>query len=156
VIELRPWQAGDLPLLEQASADEYVTQIEHLPTPFSSEAALAWIAGRTGTEWAIVADGQPVGGAGFAERHVPNMADAGYWVVAGRRGSGIATAAVEILVSRAFAAGIQRLQAVVEPWNLASQRVLEKTGFEREGLLRGYLYYGDGPRRDVYLYARLA
>jgi RimJ/RimL family protein N-acetyltransferase len=64
--------------------------------------------------------------------------------------------ALELVVERAFAAGVERLQATVEPWNVASQRVLEKSGFEREGLLRGYARYRDEPRRDVYLYARLA
>lgn len=45
---------------------------------------------------------------------------------------------------------------LLEPWNVASQRVLERAAFEREGLLRGYARWGDEPRRDVYLYARLA
>ena len=78
------------------------------------------------------------------------------WIVADRRGAGFATAALELVVDRAFAAGMERLQATVEPWNVASQRVLEKGGFEREGLLRGYASYGEEPRRDVFLYALLA
>jgi RimJ/RimL family protein N-acetyltransferase len=93
---------------------------------------------------------------GYALRHVPGLAEVGYWIVPERRGAGLATAAVELVVSRAFTAGIERLQATVEPWNVPSQRVLEKAGFDREGLLRGYARWGDEPRRDVYLYARLA
>jgi [ribosomal protein S5]-alanine N-acetyltransferase len=51
--------------------------------------------------------------------------------------------------------GIARVQATVEPWNAAAQRVLEQIGFQREGLLRDYLSYG-GQRGDVYLYSLLA
>ena len=153
---LRAWEESDLPLLARASADEYVALIERLPVPFDAGRGREWIATRRETDWAVVEDGEAVGGAGYALRHVPGLAEAGYWIVAERRGSGLATVALELVVERAFAAGIERLQATVEPWNLASQRVLEKAGFDREGLLRGYARHGDGPRHDVYLYARLA
>jgi RimJ/RimL family protein N-acetyltransferase len=153
---LRPWQASDLSLLERASEDEHVALIERLPVPFDAEHGREWLAGRGETEWAVVVDGDAVGGAGYTARHVPGLAEVGYWIVAERRGAGLATAAVGLVAERALAAGIERLQATVEPRNTASQRVLEKAGFEREGLLRGYARYTDGPGRDVYLYARLA
>ena len=153
---LRPWEARDLPLLARASEDEYVALIERLPMPFDSERAAEWLATRRETDWAVAVDGGAVGGAGYALRHVPGLAEVGYWIVADRRGAGLATAAVELVVERALAAGIERLQATVEPWNGASQRVLEKAGFEREGLLRGYARHGEGPRHDVYVYGRLA
>lgn len=47
-----------------------------------------------------------------------------------------------------------RLQAFVYTPNLASVRVLEKNGFEREGLLRKYVRK-DGRIYDCFLYARL-
>jgi RimJ/RimL family protein N-acetyltransferase len=153
---LRSWADGDLALLERASEDDYVPLIEHIPTPFDPGLARAWVEARGETEWVIVAAGEPVGGVGYALRHVPGLAEVGYWIVPERRGAGLATAAVELVVSRAFTAGIERLQATVEPWNVPSQRVLEKAGFDREGLLRGYARWGDEPRRDIYLYARLA
>ena len=153
---LRPWDARDLPLLERASEDAYLALVERLPVPFDADQAREWLAGRTQTEWAVVAGDEAVGGTGYATRHVPGLADVGYWIVSERRGKGLATAAVELLVERAFAAGVERLQATVEPWNVASQRVLEKAGFAREGLLRAYTRYADEARRDVYLYARLA
>jgi RimJ/RimL family protein N-acetyltransferase len=155
-LSLRRWDVGDLGLLERATEDEYVALIERLPTPFDRELARAWVKARGETEWALVAAGAVIGGAGYAPRHVPGLAEIGYWIVPERRGAGLATAAVELVVSQAFAAGIERLQATVEPWNVASQRVLEKAGFDREGLLRGYARWGDEQRRDVYLYARLA
>ncbi len=52
-------------------------------------------------------------------------------------------------------AGVARIQATFEPWNTISQRVLEKVGFVREGVLPSYASYG-GARRDVVLYSLLA
>jgi len=43
----------------------------------------------------------------------------------------------------------------VNPENIGSQRVLEKAGFTREGLLRGQLPTPDGGRADDLLYALL-
>jgi RimJ/RimL family protein N-acetyltransferase len=49
---------------------------------------------------------------------------------------------------------LARLHLIVEPANVASQRVAEKAGFRREALLRSYIEL-KGTRRDVYLYALL-
>ena len=49
----------------------------------------------------------------------------------------------------------ERIQATVVDTNAASVRVLEKTGFAREGLLRGYRRVRGAPR-DLWMYARLA
>ena len=157
MIALRPWDARDLPLLERTAAeDAYVAMLTHLPVPFTREQGLAWIDRRSETDLALVADGDTAGGAVYTFRHVPGLAEVGYWIAAERRGAGLATAALRLVVARAVEAGAERLQAVVEPWNVASQRVLEKGGFEREGLLRGYARYGDEPRRDVYVYGLVA
>ncbi|OON32008.1 hypothetical protein BSA16_08115, partial [Micromonospora sp. Rc5] len=49
-----------------------------------------------------------------------------------------------------------RVWAGTRPENAASQRVLERAGFTREGLLRGRLPGPDGTRVDSVQYARLA
>jgi RimJ/RimL family protein N-acetyltransferase len=49
---------------------------------------------------------------------------------------------------------VNRLQAVTDLENLAEQRVLERIGFRREGVLRGLAFVG-GSWRDAALYARL-
>jgi RimJ/RimL family protein N-acetyltransferase len=41
---------------------------------------------------------------------------------------------------------MRRIQALVHPDNAASAAVLERLGFEREGLLRSYRPGGDGDR----------
>ena len=80
----------------------------------------------------------------------------GYWVASRHTGGGIASAAVALAVDHAFGrAGLHRLEATVRPENEASQVVLARCGFRREGLLRRYLHV-DGAWRDHLLMATLA
>ncbi|MGW5643893.1 GNAT family N-acetyltransferase [Saccharopolyspora sp. NPDC003752] len=77
----------------------------------------------------------------------------GYWVAAQLAGGGIATAAVALAVDHCFGAvGLHRLEATVRPENQRSVRVLEKSGFRREGLFHRYLDVA-GAWRDHYVYA---
>jgi ribosomal-protein-alanine N-acetyltransferase len=83
-------------------------------------------------------------------------ANIGYWIDAPRQGRGLATAAVAGVVEFAFGeAGLHRVEAGTLPDNFASQRVLEKNGFERIGLARRYLLIG-GDWRDHILFQRVA
>jgi len=71
------------------------------------------------------------------------------------RGRGVGTAAQRLLVEYLFATTlVNRLQAVTDLENLAEQRVLERIGFRREGVLRGLALIG-GRWRDGVLYAQL-
>ena len=64
----------------------------------------------------------------------------GYWVDGGHNGLGFASAAVREIVDLAFEQlGLHRVEAGTLPHNIASQRVLERNGFERFGIAPGYL-----------------
>lgn len=70
-------------------------------------------------------------------------------------GRGIATEAVRLLLEFGFnRLNIHRIEAYVAPQNLASVKVLEKSGFIREGLLRQLLFI-NGVWVDHYMYAIL-
>ena len=74
----------------------------------------------------------------------------------GAAGRGMASLAVALVCDHAFGqVGLHRLQADIRPENLPSQRLVERLGFRREGLLRRYLDI-DGDWRDHYSYALLA
>jgi RimJ/RimL family protein N-acetyltransferase len=79
----------------------------------------------------------------------------GYWLFRDARGRGVATRAVLAAADWAFSNGVYRLEAVVRTGNTASERVLERAGFAREGVMRRYLRYRDG-RADATRFARLA
>src|SRR5262249_39599966 len=64
----------------------------------------------------------------------------GYWIDAEQQGRGLMTEAVRGATSFAFgAAALHRVQAAVMPSNKGSLRVLEKTGYRREGSAARYL-----------------
>lgn len=80
----------------------------------------------------------------------------GYWIDRGVAGRGMASLAVALVCDHVFGqVGLHRLQADIRPENLPSQRLVERLGFRREGLLRRYLDI-DGDWRDHYGYALLA
>jgi ribosomal-protein-alanine N-acetyltransferase len=79
----------------------------------------------------------------------------GYWLFVEARGRGVATRAVRALVEHAHANGVVRVEAHVRLDNKASERVLERVGFQREGVKRKLLRYGGG-RVDATLFAIVA
>jgi RimJ/RimL family protein N-acetyltransferase len=76
-------------------------------------------------------------------------------MLARARGRGLASRAVAMLVRWALEhAGMVRIEALIEPDNAASQRVVERAGFRREGHLRAYFDLElDGRRSDAYVYS---
>lgn len=80
----------------------------------------------------------------------------GYWVHSSHQGRGIATAAVALGVDHALrGVGLHRVEATVLVGNVASRRVLDKTGFRQEGVLRRNLHI-DGHWQDHVLVAQTA
>jgi [ribosomal protein S5]-alanine N-acetyltransferase len=88
-------------------------------------------------------------------RGVAQAGSLGYWIGAPYARRGYMTAAVGALASLAFATlKLRRIEAACIPGNTASIRLLEKTGFTREGYAREYLCI-NGIWQDHLLYARL-
>ncbi|MBC9714736.1 GNAT family N-acetyltransferase [Streptomyces sp. TRM66268-LWL] len=161
---LRPWRLADLPLVREASEDDHIPLITTVPSPYSEPAGIAFIerqwsraTTRAGYTFVIVtSDGRPVGQVGLWLKDLDEgRASLGYWVVKSARGQGAAAAAVDAVVGWALRdLRIPRLELWVEPWNTASVRTAERSGFQREGLLRGWQQVGN-ERRDMFMYARL-
>lgn len=77
-------------------------------------------------------------------------AEVGYTVGDAYRGRGYATEALRQLVELAFhRARFRRLMALIAAENVASQRVIEKVGFVREGLLRQHFLIEGRPVDEV-------
>ncbi|MFR9731957.1 GNAT family N-acetyltransferase [Saccharopolyspora sp. MS10] len=108
--------------------------------------------------FAITVDGRFAGQLtiGNVVRGALRSAWVGYWVAESRSGGGVATAAVALAVDHCFTrAALHRLEATVRPENAPSLRVLEKTGFRREGLFERYLDV-EGDWRDHYVFGLTA
>lgn len=92
---------------------------------------------------------------GNVRRGVSQSATLGYWMGQPFAGRGIMTKAVRVMKVFAFEKlGLRRIEAGCIPSNIASIRVLEANGFEREGYAREYLCIA-GVWQDHFLYACL-
>jgi RimJ/RimL family protein N-acetyltransferase len=102
-------------------------------------------------------DARPVGAV-----HVPWIRDKHgsgmlmYWVLPEHQGNGYVTEGTELLLDYAFAERrLGKVYAIVLETNESSQRVLERLGFQREGVQRKETFI-DGERLDNYRYGLLA
>jgi RimJ/RimL family protein N-acetyltransferase len=101
-------------------------------------------------------DGALLGSTGL-QMETPWRASTGYVFARDSWGKGFATEALAAMVLLARTLGVRRLQALSHVDHIASRRVLEKCGFELEGVLRRYLVFpnlGSEPA-DVCLHAVL-
>jgi RimJ/RimL family protein N-acetyltransferase len=107
-----------------------------------------------------IADAESGAGLGVIDLHLavrgdPGVASIGYWLRAEARGRGAASRALRLVSRWAMTElGIERLFLTTAPDNVASQRVAERAGFRREGLLRSYLATPAG-RRDSVMFSLL-
>ncbi|MFD1776525.1 GNAT family N-acetyltransferase [Paenibacillus rhizophilus] len=89
-------------------------------------------------------------------RGVGQFADLGYFIDHKHQGRGFMTGAVGLAAEYAFQVlGLHRLQAAILLHNDASRRVLEKNGFQPEGIARRFLKI-NGQWQDHRTYALLA
>jgi RimJ/RimL family protein N-acetyltransferase len=83
------------------------------------------------------------------------VGELGYWAAPSFRGRGYVPRAVQLLCAWGFdELDLPRMQLGTFPGNVASERVAEKSGFVREGVLRSWLEQR-GERRDVTMWSRL-
>jgi RimJ/RimL family protein N-acetyltransferase len=82
----------------------------------------------------------------------PGVCELGIELFDGESGKGVGTDAVQLLTDWLLENGFPRVQATTDVRNVAMRRVLEKLGFELEGVLRAFMPDGDG-RADYTLYA---
>jgi ribosomal-protein-alanine N-acetyltransferase len=88
-------------------------------------------------------------------RGVAQQCSMGYWVGAPYARQGVMSCALRVLIPFCFDnLRLHRLEAACIPTNVASIRLLEKSGFQREGYARQYLCI-NGIWQDHLLYARL-
>ena len=141
--ELR--EAGNLPAFGR---DELAASLEAMPLLAEQGRLLALSAADAET-------GEIVGGGTLhhldAERGIVEI---GYFVLPHARRRGIATTIARLLAEHAFSLGIERVAAYVNVGNVASERVVERAGFTREGVIRS-MPVPDGRRVDKTLFSLL-
>ena len=141
--ELR--EAGNLPAFGR---EELVGSIQELPLLAESGRLLALAA-------LDARNAEVIGGGTLhhldAERGIVEI---GYFVLPHARGRGVATRIARLLADHAFSLGIERVAAYVNVGNVASEHVVERVGFTREGVVRS-MPKPDGRRVDKTLFSLL-
>jgi len=165
-VVLRRLESGDIGWITAACSDPELSRYTAaIPYPYTEadarafvrDAARDWAEGTAATF--VVAQATSGQGLGMIGLHLfardPGLAEVGYWLRREARGRGAATTAVRLVAGWAFGElGVARLSLQTAPENLASQRVAERAGFAREGVLRAWLPAADG-RRDSVMFSLL-
>ena len=140
----------------------WVNLRDRFPHPFREADGAAYIAhlqSQTNpTSFAIEVDGDAVGGIslGVGSDVERLSAELGYWLGEALWGRGIMSDAVAAVTEYGFRElRLMRIFALPFAHNRASHRVLEKAGYQREGVLRSSVIK-DGSMFDQYLFARIA
>ena len=165
-ITIRPYQFSDMDELLAASLEssrEVYPWLEWCKPGYSAQDTEAWI--RYQREmWSnhrefnfIVIDTDTravLGGIGLNHLHpTDRCANLGYWMRTSQTGKGYATAAVRLVARFAFQeTDLLRLEIVVNVANFASQRVAEKAGAHKEGVLRNRIFM-HGATHDAFLFS---
>jgi ribosomal-protein-serine acetyltransferase len=147
---LRPYRLSDADYLYEAvreSLDEASPWLSFAHKDYTVKESRDWLKKRPG-EWkkgasydfAIldVRDGGYLGGCGLNAIDTENLrANLGYWVRTSCTKRGVATTATLLLAEWGFKElALNRIEILVATGNTRSQRVAEKVGAQREGILR--------------------
>lgn len=159
--DLRPFQATDAPSIAGHADNRkvWLNLRDLFPHPYTVADAERYVASVAGqepvTRFAIDVGGEAVGSVSLkpgtdVERR---SAEIGYWLGEAYWGRGIASAAVAAVTAYAHRElDLLRVFAVPFVRNPASVRVLERAGYQREGIMRRSAVK-DGEILDQYLYA---
>ena len=160
--------SGDKPeYIEHLKEKQIYDQTLNIPYPYGEADADWWInhvaeaTARLGfaINFAIrEPGGRLIGGIGFHDWTGPgaHKAEIGYWLAKCYWGKGIATSAVRALSKHGFEEmRLVRITANIFHFNIGSEKVLRKAGYQFEGQMRSY-YKKDGRIFDGRLFALVA
>jgi len=159
-VELRPIEEEDLPFMQEIGNDPRVRAGTTAREPTTETEQQEWyesICEDDNVHLLICADGDPVGSIGLHLKHDAwGNGEIGYSVAPEAWGNGYATDAVREISRYGFdERRLNKIYARAYETNPASNRVLEKAGFEQEGTFRKEAFV-DGEFVDLYRYGLLA
>ena len=145
--ELREWQLSDVASLANNANNINIWNNlrDYFPHPYSEKDGIQFIEmvlakPKPAVDFAIVIDEKAVGGVGIVlQKDVERIgAEIGYWLSEDYWGRGIMTNAVKQMVTYIFTnfPDLHKIYATPFDFNIASQKVLQKVGFEREAILK--------------------
>ncbi|GAA2998403.1 GNAT family N-acetyltransferase [Actinokineospora diospyrosa] len=142
---LRPFEPDDAGALAAYRSDPEIARYQAWETPLSLERAAEKAAEYAGDDpeaagwfqYAISLDGALIGDLGVNLHENRLQAEIGFTIAGPSQGRGYGTEAVARVLRHLFVdRGLHRVSAECDPRNEASARLLERVGFQREGLRR--------------------
>ncbi len=106
--------------------------------------------------YAILFNGKLVGGCGIKiNQHRNFIGEIGYFIDERYWGKGIATKAVKILEKTGFKKfGLKRIEILMDPRNIGSEKVAIKCGYKKEGTMKKTIRK-ENKFSDAHLYAKV-
>jgi ribosomal-protein-alanine N-acetyltransferase len=144
-LKLRPWRLDDVDdVFSYAQDPEWSRYLRMLPTPYTREDAERFVAGQllldreTHPSWAVTQAERVIGGVNLRFDFDHGLAEIGYSIARVHWNQGFCTEAARAVIDAAFSThpALNRVQARADHRNTASQRVMEKVGMTKEGVLR--------------------
>lgn len=137
---------GMYPFTDKAQAEQL---IENFQKGFEQDRMIRWAI-------VIKASDQVIGTCGFhAYSKANDRTEVGFEINPVYQGKGYMTEALKCILDYGFEnMGWHRIEGLVYPENIASQRTLEKQGFTKEGLLRDYMVFRK-KHQDLLMYSLL-
>lgn len=161
-INLRQVELSDVDDFMEWLTDEKVSKFCSWDTYTSKEAAMKYLTYQVIPHpWyrAICIKDKPVGSISISPFSGNNScrAELGYVLASKYWGKGIVTKAVKMAASNIFVEwpNLERLEALVDVDNIGSQKVMEKSGFTKEGVLRKFWIHKGKPI-DMVMYSLLS
>lgn len=162
-VTIREWKPEDAGALAGALSNKKILNNlrDGLPYPYTEKDALDYINFILGSDahdtfaYAITVDGRVAGSIGaFRQQNIHSRtAELGYYLAEEYWGRNIMTDAVRLLCDRVFKeTDILRIFAEPFAYNIGSRRVLEKAGFQFEGIMKNNAVK-NGQVLDMALYA---
>ncbi len=155
---LRRFQPKDVEdALAYRDDPEFGRYLPHIPQPYTRKHAEAFVEGNIRESWddsptfAVVLDDHVIGTVNFDVDRKQQLAMVGFAISRQHWGKGLASEAVRAALDWAFAShDVAKIWACTDARNLRSQRLMEKLGMQREGLLRSHELSRDGRTDKVY------
>ena len=144
-LTLRSWQLDDVDdVLAYAQDEEWSRYLRLLPRPYGRSDAEQFIARQilldreTHPSWAVSYGGSVIGGLNVRMRSEHRLGEIGYSIARPHWNQGFCTEAARAAIDAAFECcpELNRIRAMADVANTASQRVMEKLGMTKEGVLR--------------------
>lgn len=165
-IIVRPWQPEDAPALHaavRASLTELAAWLPWAHAGYGLADSQAWIT-HAERAWAAESEfpmgvfdatsGEVLGGAGVNQiNRAHRSGNLGYWVATAHTGRGVARTAAREAIGLGFGRlGLQRLEIIALPSNIASVRVAEALGARRECVARNRIHF-QGRAHDALVFS---